>query len=174
MAWPCALCRVCVCVSTFMCVCWCILSLDLCSPSVTIKTTGPQFVASAFPTDKYPQHDAMKLIRGLSPPPPPVVSPPPHLIALFFLYSHFLLNTCSSQKSLQLPFFCPPRYISCLHEIGCSVWVFFGLVFSQCHIGRSGENYSWQLFYSFLNVFNVQLRYLYFCNIKCFFLSLLS
>lgn len=108
------------------------------------------------------------------------------------LHSHFLSNTCSSsQKPLQSSsYFCPQCYVSCLHEIGCSVFLFcfFGsrVFFSQCHIGSSGENHSWQLFlFIFLNVFffvllfcfvfNVQLRYLYFCNIKvCYFPSSLS
>lgn len=97
---------------------------------------------------------------------------------------HFCtLTSCRTHVALprSLCSFPPPVHHAMLAaciKIGCSVifvclfLLLFHFVFSQCHIGSSGENHSWQLFYSFLNVFclflfsNVQLRYLYFCNIK--------
>lgn len=58
----------------------------------------------------------------------------------------------------------------------CLKWVtfFVGLVLffvfpPICHIGSSGENHSWQLFYSFFCLYFVQFLYLYFCNIKNMF-----
>lgn len=78
-----------------------------------------------------------------------LVSPPRNL-QTFLLSNHVMSAACMKQVVL---------FVICF-------------VFSLCHIGNNGENHSWQLFYSFLMffvcfVFKVQLRYLYFCNIKC-------
>lgn len=96
----------------------------------------------------------------------PLLTSTPQFASTFTL----LLPVEHTQKSLQFSSFCLPCYVSCLHEIGCSVC----FCFSFCFLPMS----HWQqwresqlatilfIFKCFFFVFNVQLRYLYFCNIK--------
>lgn len=102
------------------------------------------------------------------------VTPPIHTYVLPPTSSQTLVV---SPTNLLQPFLLSNHVVSaaCMKQVVLFVICF---VFSLCHIGNNGENHSWQLFYSFLMffvcfVFKVQLRYLYFCNIKCvvFFFS---
>lgn len=121
--------------------------------------------------------------HGLTPP-----STPP--FASSFLHTYFLLNTCSSylpsQKSLQISSICPPCYVSCLHEIGFCFLFFLvcflrfclfspSVILAVVEILIAGNYFIHFKCLCLFFVFNIQLRYLYFCNIKCvvFFLSLL-
>lgn len=107
----------------------------------------------------------------------PSHSPQPHLSFPPLFYTLTSCWTCVALPRSLCSFLSMLRQLLAWNRL----FFVFCFVFSQCHIGSSGENHSWQLFYSFFYVFCLFLFSTFKCDIyifvieyMLFFLSLLS